>query len=375
MRSKKKSKINKKLSRKQKGGSKKLLTVQLGEGLGNRLFKILAGLRFAEKWDMDFCLVKSQILDNDHESLEESINDIRVLFPNLSIVDISNNFPIEYHEKERYVYEEFAKPNDNTILHGTFQSEKYFQDNVNISIPLPKDNILQDINVENLYFMQFRLDDYLNYSETNLNLVNYYKYCINELKKTNNSISFIIISKNIDDAKKYINENLNDVLDINTLIFDPNTSRLDSLYYMSQCKGAIIPNSTFAWFGAYLSRKEKVYFPRPWMSSLIKDKQYDIYPDWATVVDIDIKVGGEKSMKAYVINLDNRPEKWGRIQDDFKDTDIDVERFPAIKHTNGHIGCGLTHVALVKMAKEKNMDSILIIEDDCRLTKNFNKLS
>jgi hypothetical protein len=115
------------------------------------------------------------------------------------------------------VYEDFAKPTDNTILHGTFQSEKYFQDNISISIPLPKDNILQDINVENLYFIQFRLDDYLNYSETNLNLVNYYKYCINELKETNNSISFIIISKNIDDAKKYVNENLNDVLDINAI--------------------------------------------------------------------------------------------------------------------------------------------------------------
>ena len=364
--------MNKKLTRRQKGGNKKILTIELGEGLGNRIFKILAGLGFAEKWNMDFCIVKSHILDNDHSDLEESINHIKTLFPNVPILDISSNFPIEYREKERYIYEDFPKPNDNTILYGTFQSEKYFSDKVNINIPVPNNSILENINKENLYFIQFRLDDYLNYSETNLNLVNYYKYCINEIKSINPNVSFLILSKNIDDAKKYINDNLNDVLHINTLIFDPNTSRLDSLYYMSKCKGAIIPNSTFAWFGAYLSGKEKVYFPKPWMSSLIKDKDYDIYPDWATVVDIDIKTGGKKSMKAYVINLDERPEKWERIQNDFKDTDIEVERFAAIKHENGHIGCGLTHVALVKMAKEKGLDSILIIEDDCKLTKNFN---
>ena len=362
MRTKKKSK---------KGGQEKLkLTIKLGEGLGNRIFKILAGLRFAEKWGMEFCLVKSHILDNDHVTLDESINDIKVLFPNVPILDTDIDFPIRYDEKERYVYEEFEKPTQNTVLNGVFQSEKNFPNNVNINIPVPTNDII--VNNENLYFIHFRLDDYLNYSETNINLINYYKKCITELKETNSSISFIIISKNIDDAKKYINDNLNDVLDTNTLLFDPNTSRLDSLYYMSKCKGGIIPNSSFSWIGAYLSQKQKVYFPYPWMSSFVKEKQYDIYPSWATVVDVST-VGGAKSMNAYVINLDNRPEKWERIQDSFKDTDINVKRFSAITHENGHIGCGLTHVAIVKMAKEKDMDSVLIIEDDCKLTKNFNK--
>ena len=355
------------------GNSRKILTIELGEGLGNRIFKILAGLGFAEKWDMDFVIVKSQILDNDHTTLDESINDIKILFPNVPIVDDAINFPIEYREKERYIYEEFPKPNDNTILYGIFQSEKNFPQNVNINIPSPKNNILTNVNTENLYFIQFRLDDYLNYSDTNLNLVNYYKHCIKEIKKNNNA-SFLIISKDINTAKKYIQDNLNDDLDINTLIFDPNESRLESLYYMSKCKGAIIPNSTFAWIGAYLiANKDKVYFPSPWMQSVLKGNKYDIYPEWATIVDINIRNGGAKSMKAYVINLDKRENKWQRIQDDFKDTDIELERFPAITHADGHIGCGLSHVALVKMAKEKGLDRILILEDDCKITKNFNK--
>lgn len=85
------------------------------------------------------------------------------------------------------------------------------------------------------------------------------------------------------------------------------------------------------------------------------------------------QVGANKKIKGYVINLDERKEKWDKIKNEFKDTNIELERFPAIKHNDGHIGCGLSHVELVKKAKRENSDSILIIEDDCKLTKNFNE--
>jgi hypothetical protein len=49
--------------------------------------------------------------------------------------------------------------------------------------------------------------------------------------------------------------------------------------------------------------------------------------------------GGDKQV-AYVINLDKRPEKWERIQNDFKDTSLTLERFSAIENENGHIGLG-----------------------------------
>ena len=39
-------------------------------------------------------------------------------------------------------------------------------------------------------------------------------------------------------------------------------------------------------------------------------------------------------------------------------------RFNAIKNNCGAIGCSLSHLALLKYAKEQNMDHILIMEDD-----------
>jgi hypothetical protein len=83
---------------------------------------------------------------------------------------------------------------------------------------------------------------------------------------------------------------------------------------------------------------------------------------------------GANKTVAYVINLDKRiNDRWPRIQNDFKDTEITLERFPAILHENGHIGLANSYKELVKMAKEKNMDSILIFEDDCTPIKGFNR--
>jgi hypothetical protein len=83
--------------------------------------------------------------------------------------------------------------------------------------------------------------------------------------------------------------------------------------------------------------------------------------------------GGLEKMKAYVINLDKNVERWKTIQDNFKDKDIVLERFKAIENKNGHEGLAKSYQSLVKMAKENNLETILIMEDDCKPLKYFNK--
>ena len=81
----------------------------------------------------------------------------------------------------------------------------------------------------------------------------------------------------------------------------------------------------------------------------------------------------KKTTTAYVINLDTSKDRWAQIQKEYKNTPIKLERFSAIKHDNGGVGCGKSFQALIQMAKDKNMDSILIMEDDCKPLKYFNK--
>ena len=77
--------------------------------------------------------------------------------------------------------------------------------------------------------------------------------------------------------------------------------------------------------------------------------------------------------RAYVINLDKRPERWENIQKSFKNSSIELIRLPAIENKQGHIGCGLSFMKAVKYAKKHNMKTILIFEDDNKPLEGFDQ--
>lgn len=65
----------------------------------------------------------------------------------------------------------------------------------------------------------------------------------------------------------------------------------------------------------------------------------------------------------YVINLEERQDRFEKIKDTFKN--FNIIRIDAIKHEKGYIGCFLSHLECIKIAKENNLKNILVIEDDC----------
>jgi len=66
----------------------------------------------------------------------------------------------------------------------------------------------------------------------------------------------------------------------------------------------------------------------------------------------------------FYINLDTRPDRKQHIEGQLKILGLNATRFNAIKHSSGAIGCSLSHISLLKYAKENNLDHILIMEDD-----------
>jgi hypothetical protein len=68
----------------------------------------------------------------------------------------------------------------------------------------------------------------------------------------------------------------------------------------------------------------------------------------------------------FVINLDRRPDRMELITNEMEYIGWDFERFPAVD-TNSHVGCSLSHIEIIKLSKERNYDSVLIIEDDCKI--------
>lgn len=104
--------------------------------------------------------------------------------------------------------------------------------------------------------------------------IEYYRKALSVMKKKNDSMQFICFSDDLNWVKN--NMSLSD----NTIYVDWNTgtdSPLD-MYLMSQCKNAIIANSTFSYWGASLGvKKETIVYPQRWWNH--KDGNPDIFFD------------------------------------------------------------------------------------------------
>lgn len=66
----------------------------------------------------------------------------------------------------------------------------------------------------------------------------------------------------------------------------------------------------------------------------------------------------------YYINLESRPDRKSYFENQMKLVGFNATRFNAIKHPIGAVGCSMSHLELLKMAKLNNFDHILIMEDD-----------
>ena len=82
---------------------------------------------------------------------------------------------------------------------------------------------------------------------------------------------------------------------------------------------------------------------------------------------------------AFYINLLSRPDRKQHVENQMKTIGINVERFNAIKMKNGAIGCSMSHLKIIEIAKANNWDHVLIVEDDILFTnpslfiQQFNK--
>ena len=66
----------------------------------------------------------------------------------------------------------------------------------------------------------------------------------------------------------------------------------------------------------------------------------------------------------FYINLESRLDRRLFFENQMKTVGFKAERFEAIKHNIGAIGCSLSHLHLLKYARHNNLDHILIMEDD-----------
>lgn len=84
------------------------------------------------------------------------------------------------------------------------------------------------------------------------------------------------------------------------------------------------------------------------------------------------------------INLDRRPARMEKACEQFANVGIEnVLRFSAIDGSKldyrtalnaGQLGCTLSHLFVLEYARDNNLESILIFEDDVEFAENFNEI-
>lgn len=91
--------------------------------------------------------------------------------------------------------------------------------------------------------------------------------------------------------------------------------------------------------------------------------------------------------KIYCINLDKRKDRWEESQREFQKINIEVKRYSAFDATQienvetlfvghfekaGQFGCLISHLNIIKEAKDLSLPSVVILEDDVVFCDNFN---
>jgi len=194
-----------------------------------------------------------------------------------------------FRERKRIFEQRFLNLKGKTwYLDGHWQSEKYFKDYRKEILKIFNFNSLEDLEINKKFIkdilfkksvcVNVRRTDFINNPEHNVLDVEYYKKAIDIFKNLiGNDFEIFVFSDDLNWCKK------------NFLFFNKKVSYVEHnhagkkfynyLYLMSRFKYFIIPNSSFAWWGAWMSQeKDKIIIaPKKW-SGLISEDKIDIVP-------------------------------------------------------------------------------------------------
>jgi glycosyl transferase, family 25 len=113
----------------------------------------------------------------------------------------------------------------------------------------------------------------------------------------------------------------------------------------------------------------QIFFIRDWSSSHISAIQSDLVTK--ILEQIEKTRWGISVDKIFIINLEHRKDRKERMKNQLKEQNLSGEFFNAIKNENGTIGCMLSHLEIIKIAKKQGLKNVMILEDDCVFRSYF----
>jgi len=253
-----------------------MIIVKLMGGMGNQMFQYALAKSLSVKYDIPFCMDRNYIDNFDWRNYD------------LDLFQIDQNFAQNHIEADTVgegwgnfgfqerIYNIFDNiPKDRDIyLDGYFQHIGYIEQIYGLlteQFSLKKkieDSrtllLLDDIEKSNSVMLNVRRTDFVNNSYHGTMDVGYYSKAISIISERTEGARYFIFSDDIE----WCRQNLGFIE--NSVIVDHSHKgdRFgDYLELMKSCKHFIIPNSSFAWWSAYLSQSDGkiVIAPNNWI--------------------------------------------------------------------------------------------------------------
>ena len=217
-----------------------------------------------------------QISDKEFEDRENIWENLKKSNEYYAEVDYREK-KLFYIEKGHSEFDDDVWNYDDCVYVGYWQSEKYFADIANqikylYSFRIKESALLELSNTINnrFYGVHIRRGDYLN-SVHEVCDIDYYISAMNYIKESDSNARFIFFS----DDSKWINEQ--------SFVTEKDIIQSDigyghycdwyDMFLMTKCKGNIISNSSFSWWGAWLAENDGIVIaPSRWY-------KYDAAPD------------------------------------------------------------------------------------------------
>ena len=280
-----------------------MIVTRLVGGLGNQMFQYAFGLQLAKQ--------TSQSLYVDLKAFETyRLHSIAINHLNISACELPNvlqkRVPGRYRNQSRArealssvvgrwassasgplplrrekpfgFRAEYLSEAEDLYLDGYWQSEQFFvgvQDEIRKEFSLKATlsdksaQIADRMRDRPSVAVHVRRGDYVNDPETariyrSLD-ASYYRSCLNDLQDRVENLQVYLFSNDIPWCMQELDVGLNFL----PVTHNDAPTAYEDMYLISQCRHAIIANSSFSWWGAYLGQpdtRRRVYYPSPWFN-------------------------------------------------------------------------------------------------------------
>lgn len=291
-----------------------MILVSLNGGLGNQLFQYALGRRLAHERGVELRFDLS-LLAPGLSLRQYRLDGFRVYGSPVSAQELKRFYFLgrnryfrnldaiaqgwlpyyrrrEVHEQSSLFDANILKVPSSAILHGYWQSEKYFSDIrslllQDLRLKVPFDEINQQLHRQicstDSVNLHIRRGDYVQNPKTNqmhgVLPLDYYQRAMQKLEETVTAPHYYVFSDDIPWARLHLK-------DENITFVEHNGEQGDyiDLALMSACKYHILANSSFSWWAAWLSEysRKQVFAPRQWYKKE-RDTRDLIPPDWTVL--------------------------------------------------------------------------------------------